>query len=103
MKTLYVAVRGDLSGGEGRRAAQIAHAVDSWVGLYGPHGGIIIVYVVGDEKTLLQHTPPERSVIWKEPDFDNQATAFASDQGRIEIPLLSSKSIKDIKRSRRVP
>lgn len=84
---LYFVTRADLS--EGRRAAQLLHALDDWNSLYGPQKGTVIVYQVPDEKALLAHLPTEgRTVLWREPDLKNQATAFATDKGRLELPLL---------------
>ena len=84
---LYFVTRVDLS--EGRRAAQLVHAMDLWAAQFGPQGGTVVVYQVPDEKALLAHLPTEgRTVLWREPDLKNQATAFATDKGRLELPLL---------------
>ena len=84
---LYFVTRTDLS--EGRRAAQILHAMDLWVSRYGPQGGTVIVYAVPSEEHLLKVLPREgRTVLWREPDLGDQATAFATDVGRMDLPLL---------------
>ncbi len=84
---LYFVTRTDLS--EGRRAAQLLHAMDEWTALFGPQRGTVVVYQVPDERTLLNLLPEEgRTVLWREPDLKNQATAFATDRGRLELPLL---------------
>lgn len=86
---LYFVTRSDIS--EGRRAAQLIHAMDEWTAKYGPQQGTVIVYEVGSEQELLDLFPSEgRSVLWREPDLDNQATAFATDLGRMSLPLLGS-------------
>ena len=88
---LYFVVRTDLS--EGRRTAQALHAMDEWTSLYGPQKGTVIVYGVPSEEHLLDHLPREgRTVLWREPDLKNQATAFATDKGRLELPLLGRQA-----------
>jgi hypothetical protein len=92
MKTdrLYFVTRSDLS--EGRRAAQLLHAMDCWTTQHGPQQGTVIVYSVPNEDALLGCLPSTgRTVLWREPDLNNQATAFASDIGRMELPLLGRK------------
>lgn len=87
MSRLYFAVRTDLS--EGRRVAQALHAMDLWTEQFGPQKGTVIVYGVGSEEELLAHLPEDgKTVLWREPDLDHEATAFATDLGRLELPLL---------------
>lgn len=84
---LYFVTRTDIP--EGRRAAQLLHAMDQWCSRYGPQNGTVIVYQVPGEKKLLDVLPEEGStVLWREPDLNNQATAFATDQGPMRLPLL---------------
>lgn len=84
---LYFVTRTDLS--EGRRTAQVIHAMDEWCALYGPQKGTVIVYAVPSEEALLAALPTDgKTVLWREPDLKHQATAFATDQGRLELPLL---------------
>ena len=84
---LYFCIRTDLS--EGRRAAQLIHACDIWTARYGPQNGSVIVYEVPDEKTLLGCLPKSgQTVLWREPDLKDAATAWASDAGRLRLPLL---------------
>jgi len=87
---LYFVTRDDLS--EGRRAAQLIHAGQLW----GPHDGTVIIYSVPNEDALLDvlddlNERGARTVLWREPDLKNQATAFATDFGRMELPLLGRK------------
>lgn len=90
MNRLYFVTRSDLS--EGRRAAQLIHAMDEWVALHGPQKGTVIVYEVADEEELLATLPSEgRTVLWREPDLNDQATAFATDLGRMDLPLLGRR------------
>lgn len=90
MSKLYFVARKDLS--EGRRAAQLIHAMDQWSAKYGPQLGTVVVYETPDEGRLLDlyarldHSA--KSVLWREPDLDNQATAFATTQGPMKISLL---------------
>ena len=87
MHRLYFVTRTDLS--EGQRAAQLLHAMDVWTARYGPQNGTVIVYGVPSEKDLLRHLPEDgRTVLWREPDLQDQATAFATDLGRMCLPLL---------------
>lgn len=87
MHYLYFVTRNDLS--EGRRAAQLLHAMDCWTTRYGPQNGTVIVYGVASEADLLEVLPTEgKTVLWREPDLDNEATAFATDIGRMDLPLL---------------
>jgi len=87
MERLYFVTRTDLS--EGRRAAQLLHAMDLWTTEYGPQNGTVIVYAVPTEKRLLDALPDNgRTVLWREPDLDDEATAFATDQGPLRLPLL---------------
>ena len=84
---LYFVTRTDLP--EGRRAAQVIHAMDEWGALYGPQRGTVVVYGVSSEAELLAALPEGgKTVLWREPDLKNQATAFATDRGRLELPLL---------------
>jgi len=85
---LYFVTRTDLS--EGRRAAQLIHAMDEWTTRFGRQGGTVIVYGVSSEDELLRLLPNgnSRTVLWREPDLDNEATAFATDKGRMNLPLL---------------
>lgn len=88
-KRLYFVVRADLS--EGRRVAMAIHTMDQWSSKYGPQQGTIIVYEVGSEAELLKHLPSGgQTVLWREPDLGNEATAFATDVGRFGLPLLGS-------------
>lgn len=88
---LYFVVRTDLS--EGRRTAQALHAIDLWTARYGPQRGTVIVYGVPSEEALLDLLPEGgRTVLWREPDLNNQATAFATDKGRLELPLLGRQA-----------
>jgi hypothetical protein len=88
---LYFVTRDDLT--EGRRAAQLLHAMDLWTTAHGPQGGTVIVYSVPDEDTLLACPPSTgRTVLWREPDLNDQATAFASDAGRMDLPLLGRRA-----------
>jgi len=96
---LYFVTRSDLS--EGRRAAQLIHAMDEWSSQYGPQKGTVIVYEAASEAELLELLPSEgQTVLWREPDLDNQATAFATDVGRMELPLLGRRK-RPRRRSRR--
>lgn len=84
---LYFVVRADLS--EGRRAAMAIHAMDEWSHVHGPHRGTVIIYEVPSEQALLACLPETgRTTLWREPDLENQAAAFATDVGRMELPLL---------------
>jgi hypothetical protein len=86
---LYFAVRTDLS--EGRRAAQLIHAMDGWAARHGPQQGTVIVFAVPDEETLLEAMPGNgRTVVFREPDLDHEATAFATDQRLEGLTLLGS-------------
>lgn len=90
MDRLYFVVRTDLS--EGRRAAQLIHACDEWCARFGPQKGTVIVYEVPSEDALLDSIPDGgRTVLWREPDLKNQATAFATDLGRLDLPLLGHR------------
>ena len=90
MSTLYFVTRTDLA--EGLRTAQALHAMDEWTALHGPHQGTVIVYGVRSERQLLNKLPEHgRTVLWREPDLDNQATAFATDAGRMRLQLLRSQ------------
>lgn len=91
MDRLYFVVRTDLS--EGLRTAQAIHAMDCWTALHGPQQGTVIVYGVPDEETLMSHLPKTgRTVLWREPDLDNQATVFATDVGRMDLTLLGRRA-----------
>ena len=84
---LYFVTRTDIP--EGRRTAQLLHAMDCWTARYGPQNGTVIVYQVPGEKKLLDVLPVGgATVLWREPDLNNQATAFATDQGPMRLPLL---------------
>ncbi len=86
---LYFVVRMDLD--EGRRIAQAIHAMDEWAAEYGPQRGAVVVYGVKSQWALLDNLPEGgRTVLWREPDLDNEATAFATDIGRMKLPLLGS-------------
>ena len=86
---LYLCSRADL--GEGRRAAQLIHASQTWAERHGPHHGTVIVYIAPDEHGLIGCLPKSgRSVVWREPDLHDQVTAWASDAGRQELPLLGN-------------
>ena len=88
---LYFVVREDLP--EGRRIAMALHAMDEWTALYGPQKGTVIVYAVPNEQALLDLLPEDgKTVLWREPDLKNQATAFATDKGRMELPLLGRQA-----------
>jgi len=96
---LYFAVRTDLA--EGKRCAQALHAMDLWTARFGPQDGTVIVYGVPDEERLLELLPGDgRTVLWREPDLGDEATAFATDSGRFDLPLLGSPNGK---RRRRQP
>lgn len=87
---LYFVTRADLS--EGRRAAQLIHAMDLWSSRFGPQHGTVIVYAVKGEDALLRALPEEgKTVLWREPDLGDQATALATDQGPLDLPLLGKK------------
>jgi hypothetical protein len=66
--------------------------MDEWTARFGPQGGTVIVYSVPDEDALLDALESvgqgSRTVLWREPDLHDQATAFATDKGRLELPLL---------------
>lgn len=88
---LYFVTRTDLS--EGRRAAQLIHAMDEWSAKFGPQQGTVIVYGVPSEKELLEELPLDgQTILWKEPDLHNQATAFATDKGPRTLPLLGRRT-----------
>lgn len=88
---LYFVVRTDLN--PGRQMAQAVHAMDEWAALHGPQKGTVIIYAVPSEEALLAALPPGgKTVLWREPDLKHQATAFATDQGRMELPLLGKQA-----------
>lgn len=92
MNRLYFVIRTDLS--EGKRTAQAVHAMDQWSARFGPHLGTAIIYSAPNEEELLKLLPPPgvgRTALWREPDMNNQATAFATDKGPMELPLLGRK------------
>jgi len=90
---LYFVTRTDIS--EGRRTAMVIHAMDRWSALYGPHNGTVIVYQVPNEDRLLELLPESgRTALWREPDLGDEATAFATDIGRMDLPLLGRKQKK---------
>lgn len=83
---LYFCTRDDLD--PGRRAAMLIHAMDTWSSRFGPHGGVVIVFSVPNERVLMQHLPKGgRTIVWREPDLNNSATAFATDV-EVKLPLL---------------
>jgi len=66
--------------------------MDQWSLQFGPQQGTVIVYQVPNEESLLKMLPEGgQTVLWREPDLDNQATAFATDQGRMDLPLLGQR------------
>lgn len=90
---LYFVVRSDLS--VGKQMAQALHAMDLWTAKYGYQGGTVIVYEVSSEKRLLDLMPETgKTVVFREPDLDMEATAFATDQGPFKLPLLGRKQRK---------
>ena len=100
MKTdrLYFVVRTDIP--VGRQMAQAIHAMDEWAARYGHQDGTVIVYQAADEEELMALQPEGgRTILWREPDLDNQATAFATDKGRIDLPLLGRR----VRKARRSP
>lgn len=91
---LYFVTRSDLS--EGRRAAQLIHAMDLWVARHGPQMGTVIVYEVPLEEDLLlvwdyAESQAPGGVLFREPDLGDEATAFATAYGPMDLPLLGSK------------
>ena len=89
---LYFVTRNDLS--EGRRSAQLIHACDLWNAQFGPQLGTVIVYGLPSERQLLAAYAAlgaGKTVLFREPDLNNQATAFATDQGPLDLPLLGHK------------
>lgn len=93
MNRLYFITRNDLS--EGKRAAQLLHAMDLWCSSFGPQQGTVIVYSVPNEEALLRVLPSKgRTALWREPDMNDQATAIATDQGPLDLPLLGRKKAK---------
>ena len=69
--------------------AMALHAMDEWTSRFGPQKGTVIVYSVPNEQTLLDMMPQTgRTALWREPDLGHQATAFATDAGRMNLPLL---------------
>lgn len=97
---LYFVTRDDLP--EGRRAAQLIHAGQLWAARPrgGPHDGTVIVYSVPDEDALLDALEGlieqgAQTVLWREPDLKNQATAFATDFGRMDLPLLGRRAQRE--------
>ena len=87
---LYFVVRSDLP--EGRRCAQLIHAADEWAALHGPQQGTVIVYEALNEQELLDiwDAVGEAGVLFREPDLGDEATAFATAEGPIDLPLLGS-------------
>jgi hypothetical protein len=87
---LYFAVRMDLP--PGRRLAQVIHAADEWGAVHGPQRGTVIVYAVPNERALLQAWTSdivlEEGVLFREPDLNNEATAFATANGPLKLSLL---------------
>ena len=87
---LYFVTRTDLP--VGRVMAQVIHAMDEWGAKFGPQQGTVIVYAVDSEEELLNAFPSGgRSVLWRGPDLDNEATAFATDAGRMDLPLFGAR------------
>lgn len=83
---LYFDVRDDIP--TGRAMAQAVHAMDEWSALYGPQQGAVVIYAVRSEDALLDAYPLEgRRAIFHEPDLGDEATAFATDVGPLELPL----------------
>jgi len=73
----------------------LIHAMDVWAREYGTHGKAVVVYSVSDEAALHAAIPTgARVAVWREPDFDDALTAFATDAGRLELPLLNGKRPK---------
>ena len=100
--TLYFVVRKDLC--EGRRAAQLIHAMGAWTAFFDqPDGnGTVIVYEVPDHGAIEAlkdkiHSLKGEMALWEEPDLDWELTAFATTMGPWDLPLLGSR-----KRKRRV-
>jgi len=94
MNKLYFVTRTDLT--EGRRAAQLIHAADEWCKKYGYQGGAVIVYGVPSERKLLAQLPEGgRTATFREPDLDNEMTAFATDQGPFKLPLLGGRENRE--------
>jgi len=88
---LYFVVREDI--GMGRAMAQAIHAMDEWAARFGPQQGTVIVYAVSSEQKLLELVPDEgRTILWREPDLGDEATAFATDAGRMNLPLLGRQT-----------
>ncbi len=87
---LYFVVRTDLP--RGRQVAQVAHAADEWHALHGPQHGTVIIYAVPNERALLQAWTSEivleDGVLFREPDLDNEATAFTTANGPLKLSLL---------------
>ena len=90
---LYFVTRADLP--EGRRCAQLIHAMDLWCAAHGPQHGTVIVYSVKNEAALLgtldKLPTTARQVLFREPDFDFAATALATDAGPLRLPLLGGR------------
>ena len=91
---LYFVTRTDLS--EGRRAAQLIHAMDDWSQRFGPQQGTVIVYEVPDEETLVQlrNTLGPNTVAFREPDLGHSMTAISTEHGPLDLPLLGSRRRK---------
>ena len=89
---LYFVTRGDLS--EGRRAAQLIHAMDLWAAHHGPQRGTVIVYEVPTERDLhlVWDYVGRDGAIFHEPDLGGQATAFATAHGPMDLPLLGRRA-----------
>jgi hypothetical protein len=102
---LYFVTRSDL--GEGRRSAQLIHAMDEWSAQHGPQQGTVIVYEVPTEEDLLLvwgfvlDQEPDGAVLFREPDLKGAATALATSHGPMGLPLLGSAAAKAEKTWRR--
>lgn len=94
MNKLYFVARTDLT--EGRRCAQVAHAMDEWTKRYGYQGGTVIVYGVPNERKLWKMLPDGgKTAVFHEPDLDNELTVFATDQGPFRLPLLGGREERE--------
>jgi hypothetical protein len=69
--------------------------MDIWTSQYGPQLGTVIVYGVSSERQLLaayNALEAGKTAIFREPDLNYQATAFATDQGPLDLPLLGKRA-----------
>lgn len=84
---LYFVTRRDLS--EGRRAAQLIHAMDLWCEKHGSQKGTVIVYAVPNKRVLeAECSKRESAITFREPDLRDSLTAFVTDEGPLDLPLL---------------